>query len=145
MGIISHAYFLHNSIKDIIESWCIKLEYSPDYKQVGVRIREHRLALKLTQEKLAEKADIGLQHMNKIENGHTKPSLPCIISLANALGTTVDNLLMDNVKALQPLIEAEVAAMLKDCTPSEIYVITQTIATLKQSMRARRLVDSTHQ
>ena len=115
--------------------------YSPDYKLIGMRIREHRLALKLTQETLAERAYIGTQHMNKIEKGHTKPSLPCVIALANALGTTVDNLLMDNVKALQPLVEAEVAAMLKDCTPSEIYVITQTIATLKQSMRARGLVD----
>jgi len=66
------------------------MEHMPDYTLIGKRIRERRLALKLTQERIAEAADVGIQHMSKIENGHTKLSLPCLIAIANALQTTVD-------------------------------------------------------
>ena len=51
----------------------------PDYTLIGKRIKEHLIALKLTQEWLAESADVGIQRMSKIENGHTKLSLPCLI------------------------------------------------------------------
>jgi len=95
------------------------MEFMPNYRLIGVRIKKRRLALKLTQESLAEKTGIGIQHMSKIENGNTKLSLPCLIALANALHTTVDS----------------------DCTPSEIYVLTQTINTLKWSMRTKGLSD----
>lgn len=117
------------------------MEYSPDYRLIGVRIKEHRLALKLTQETLAESAGIGIQHMSKIENGSTKLSLPCLISLANALRTTVDNLLMDSVIVSRPSVMEKADSMFADCTPSEIYVITQTITALKQSIRIKGLSD----
>ncbi|MCL2487296.1 MAG: helix-turn-helix transcriptional regulator [Oscillospiraceae bacterium] len=113
----------------------------PDYKSIGLRIRKRRLELKLTQEVLSEVANIGIQHMSKIENGHTKLSLPCLIAVANALHTTVDYLLMDNIGASKPDMVKEAESLFSDCTPSELFVITQTVNMLKQSLRARGLSD----
>ena len=115
--------------------------YMPDYKLIGVRIRERRLALKITQETLSESAGIGIQHMSKIENGNTKLSLPCIIALSNALQTTVDSLLMDSIDVSKPTVVTQADSVFSDCTPSEIYVITQTINVLKHSLRAKGLSD----
>ena len=95
----------------------------------------------MTQETLAEAAGIGIQHMSKIENGHTKLSLPCLIALANALQTTVDRLLMDNVNISKTDIIRDADSVFSDCTPSEIFVLTQTVNMLKQSLRARGLSD----
>jgi len=115
--------------------------YLPDYRLIGARIKECRLAMKYTQEALAEKAGIGIQHMSKIENGKTKLSLPCIIALANAMQTTVDALLVDNVDVIKPLITVKADSVFNDCTPSETYILVQTVNALKQSMRAKKLSD----
>jgi transcriptional regulator with XRE-family HTH domain len=117
------------------------MEYMPDYTLIGKRIKEQRLALKLTQEKLAEAADIGIQHMSKIENGHTKLSLPCLIAIANALKTTVDHLLMDSIDVSKPEVVRNADSVFADCTPSEAFVITQTVNTLKKNLREKGLSD----
>ena len=113
----------------------------PDYSLIGKRIKERRLALKLTQERLAEAVDIGIQHISKIENGHTKLSPPCLIAIANALQTTVNHLLMDSVDMSRPDIIHNAESVFADCTPSEVFVLTQTLNTLKQSLRSRGLSD----
>ena len=117
------------------------MEYMPDYSLIGLRIRERRLFLKLTQETLAEAAGIGVQHMSKIENGHTKLSLPCLIALANALQTTVDHLLMDNIHKSRSDVVREAESVYTDCTPSELYIIRQTVNALKQSLRAKKFYE----
>ena len=119
------------------------MEYMPDYTMIGKRIKERRLNLKLTQERLAEAAEIGIQHMSKIENGHTKLSLPCLMALANALKTTVDHLLMDSIDVSKSDVIKAAESVFSDCTQSEVFVLTQTINTLKQSLRARGLSDRT--
>ncbi len=113
----------------------------PDYKLIGERIRELRLNLKLTQEHLAEKVHIGVQHMSKIENGNTKLSLPCLIAIANALRTTVDYLLSDSVEVSQTEMILHADSFFSDCTSAEIYVLTQTLNTLKRSLRLKGMSD----
>ena len=115
------------------------MKYIPDYSLIGKRIKECRLSLKLTQETLSEAAGIGIQHMSKIENGNTKPSLPCLIALANALNTTVDRFLMDNINASKQDVLKDAESIFSDCTPSETYIIKQTINALKQSLRNKGL------
>ena len=117
------------------------MEHMPDYILIGKRIKERRLDLKMTQETLSDSAGIGIQHMSKIENGNTKLSLPCLISLANALNTTVDYFLMDNIKASKQDVVRDAESVFSDCTPFEIFVIKETINTLKKSLRSKGLSD----
>lgn len=61
-----------------------------DYKAIGKRIKIARIQAELSQEALAEKADLSPTHMSNIENANTKLSLPMLISIANALSVSAD-------------------------------------------------------
>ena len=65
-----------------------------DYKAVGSRVRERRLKLDLTQEQLAEKADISPAFVGHIERGEKKASLETMRRLVMVLGTTMDYLVL---------------------------------------------------
>lgn len=66
-----------------------------DYSLLGKRIREERLRLNLTQEKLAEDIGISTAYLGQIERGERSVTLDKLIPLANRLGVTVDFLLAD--------------------------------------------------
>lgn len=66
-----------------------------DYSLLGKRIREERLRLSLTQEKLAEDIGISTSYLGQIERGERSVTLDKLIPLANRLGVTVDFLLAD--------------------------------------------------
>lgn len=71
-----------------------------DYRYLlGRRIREERIKLNLTQEKLAESIDISESYMGQIERGERSLALDTLIGLANRLGVTVDYLLKDSVSS----------------------------------------------
>lgn len=70
-----------------------------DFVLLGKRIRDERLLLRLTIEQLAEKVDKSSNFIGQIERGDRKASLETIVDIANALGTTIDSLLKDNIKA----------------------------------------------
>lgn len=52
---------------------------------IGRRIQELRKAKRLSQEKVAEKADISPTYLSRIECGRENPTLDMFIKLANAL------------------------------------------------------------
>ena len=62
------------------------------YKELGKNIKKRRKALGLTQEELAEKINMSLNFVGKIEVAFSKPSLDTLIIIANALETTVSKL-----------------------------------------------------
>lgn len=66
------------------------------YYDIGQRIRHYRKACGLSQESLADKADISVTHMSHIETGNTKLSLPVFVKIAEALDVQTDALLYDS-------------------------------------------------
>jgi len=56
------------------------VKYNLEYKLIGLRIKERRLQMKLTQEILSESVGIGVQHLSKIENGKAPLSLTCLVA-----------------------------------------------------------------
>ena len=57
-----------------------------DYTRLGKRIKEERLRLNLTQEKLSEKVGISTAYLGQIERGERCITLDKLIPLANYLG-----------------------------------------------------------
>ena len=84
-----------------------------DYILLGKRIRDERLLLRLTLEKLAERTDKSINFIGQIERGEGKPSLETMVDIANALGTTVDSLLQDSVRAVNDNVGKEVEAIIR--------------------------------
>lgn len=68
-----------------------------DYTFLGKRIREERLRLNLTQEKLAEDINISTAYLGQIERGERHITLDKLIPLAERLGVSVDFLLSDYI------------------------------------------------
>lgn len=64
---------------------------------LGKRIREERLRLNLTQEKLAEDVDLTTAYIGQIERGERNITLEKLIIIANRLGVSVDYLLSDSI------------------------------------------------
>ena len=66
-----------------------------DYKKLGSRIKALRQEAGLTQDNLAEMVSCNTSHISNIENSHTKVSLNVLLTIANSLNTSIDNLLSD--------------------------------------------------
>ena len=94
-----------------------------EYKAIGKRIKIARIKADLTQEKLSEMIGVSPTHLSNIETGSTRVSLKTIVSIANALHITSDDLLCDNVIKAKVQIEQDIAAVLEDCDEYEIRVI----------------------
>lgn len=62
--------------------------------QLGEAIRRKRLALGLSQEALAEKADLHWTYIGGIERGERNVGLLNIVKIARGLGTTPSRLLI---------------------------------------------------
>ena len=106
-----------------------------DYKAIGKRIKIARIKADLTQERLAEMIELSPTHMSNIETGTTRVSLTTIVSLANALSVTVDDLLCDNVIKAKAQFEKDIASILADCDEYEIRIIKDMAQSLKETLR----------
>lgn len=71
-----------------------------DYSMIGKRLKNFRVAAQLTQEKVAEAADITTVYLSRIENGKVTPTLETlatICSVINAdLGTVISGCQCNN-------------------------------------------------
>lgn len=68
-------------------------------KAVGQRIRSLRLAKELSQEELANEADIPLSQIGRIERGETNPTISSIYVIAEALDIDLKTLLDIKIKS----------------------------------------------
>lgn len=105
-----------------------------DYVSIGKRIKRMRKARDLSQEKLAEFADISVVHMSHIETGKTKPSLPVIVAIADALDVRVDSLLYDNPRSGTNIAVDEIAAILESCNGKQAAFIADIVRAAKASL-----------
>ena len=64
-------------------------------KLIGEAVRKYRKRAGLTQEKLAEKADLHPVYVGEIERGEQTVSVHALMRLARALGVRVRDLVVD--------------------------------------------------
>ena len=106
-----------------------------DYKAIGKRIKIARIQAELSQEALAEKADLS---MSNIENANTKLSLPMLISIANALSVSADTLLCDSVIHSKEIFAQEIQSAVADCDEYEIRILTEILKASKRALRQNK-------
>lgn len=61
-----------------------------DFKAIGLKIKERRQQLAITQEHIANVLDVNPSHISNIECGRTNPSLTALVKIANILECSVD-------------------------------------------------------
>ena len=109
-----------------------------DYRDMGSRIKKARIRAGLSQEKLAEAADVGITHVSHIENGKTIPSVMVLIKIMNRLGISPDELFCGYTENAQPALLRETADILQDCTSDELRDINKHIAFVKEMSREKK-------
>ena len=83
-------------------------------KKIGDRIGQARNAKKLSQEEVAERANLSPGYVGKVERGVKTPSLATIITLAEALDTSPLDLLIDlDHKLTNEQVKARIKTLLE--------------------------------
>ncbi|MBP3330618.1 MAG: helix-turn-helix transcriptional regulator [Clostridia bacterium] len=90
-----------------------------DKKELGKKIREARNKCGMTQENLAEKADIGAVYLGEIERGLKMPSVSVFIKLIEALDISADYILRDEVSSGREYVFDELTEKLSGLTPKQ--------------------------
>jgi transcriptional regulator with XRE-family HTH domain len=67
----------------------------PECLRFGARLRERRLALRLSQGELFELTGITASYISFIERGKGNPTLEMMVKLSNAVGSTVAEMVCD--------------------------------------------------
>jgi transcriptional regulator with XRE-family HTH domain len=112
-----------------------------DYAAIGKRVKELRAKKKMSQEQLAESADISTTYLSNIENAHSKASLPTFLKIANALNCGVDALLCDSIKESRHFFEEQLGTLLEDCSKEELKIIVGTLRGLKEQIRTVEILN----
>ena len=108
-----------------------------DYHAIGQRIRFARTKAQMTQERLANLANLSLPHVSNIETGNTKVSLPTLIKLANILDVSLDDLVCDNIKHAKETFCIEAQSILEDCNDYETRFLVELLKAAKNTLRKK--------
>ena len=101
-----------------------------DYNIIGERLKKARTEKGLTQEKLAEKLDVSIAFLSRIERGSSHISLKRLSQVCDILGVTEGMILNGSSSASKTYLSSEFDALLKDLTPDKqklIYKIAKVI------------------
>lgn len=110
-----------------------------DIENIGSRVKFHRLRNKISQEELAELAQISRVHISYLERGERIPSLSAFINIANALNVSADELLAGNLLVTSNNMNSEELDVLFDCTVDEQQILLQNMRALKDILRSYRI------
>lgn len=106
-----------------------KKERDPEVAAVGQRVRQARLARRLTLEKLAEAADTSIQFLSQVEKGEQSMTMVKFGRLARALGVSSDYLLYGSERRLGA---AQMAAeYLAELNPVDRSMVTKLVLELQ--------------
>lgn len=61
-----------------------------DFRAIGLKIKERRQAVGITQEHIANILDVNPSHISNIECGRANPSLTALVKIADILQCSVD-------------------------------------------------------
>ena len=109
------------------------MNYELDLQLFGRRVRDYRKMQGLTQEKLAEAAELSVPYVSRIEKGAKRASVGTLMKLAAALDVTVDDLLGIHSKSKNST--ADVQQLFCDCSPCEHQTLLEITTAVKEILR----------
>ena len=102
-----------------------------DFASISKKLKKLRLQQELTQEYVALRSGCNVSHISNIENNRVKVSLSTLVSICNALHTTVDYVLAENYPAASDSLDRAILEELKGCDTSTKETVFQIIRVIK--------------
>ena len=103
----------------------------PDYSVIGRRIREARLNKKIRQEELADKINVSVAYMSRVETGKSQINLKRLTQIAETLNVSPGYLLTGSNTASKDYLREDFRQVLDKCTPEQqrlIYAISELVS-----------------
>lgn len=97
-----------------------------NYSIIGVRLKQARLNKKITQEQLAEKLDVSVTYISRIERGSTNINLKRLSEICDLLDVTEGEILNGTSKTSPMYLTKEFNDLLKNCPPEKIDLVYKT-------------------
>lgn len=101
-----------------------------DAKAVGQRIKAAREKKNMTQEDLAARIDISPTHVSVIERGTKIPRVDTFVSIANVLGVSADELLVDVVDRASVGVASKLSAAIEALPHEEKMRVLKVVSAL---------------
>ena len=101
-----------------------------NYALIGKRIKEMRTQMKLSQTAFAELAGVSARYISYIEAAGKKASLSSLISIANSIGISIDELLYGNQPAFKADYQLDISLLIESCSPPEkrfVYLLVSSV------------------
>lgn len=102
-----------------------------DYSVIGQRIKKARKENELTQEQLAEKMDVSIAFLSRIERGSSQINLKRLNQICEILGITEGEILNGASSNSSKYLDSEFADLLESCSSDNqklIYDIAKVIS-----------------
>lgn len=102
-----------------------------DFGIIGERIKCKRQEKGITQEQLAEKMDLSVAYLSRVERGKSSINLKRLVEMSELLGINVSELITGTNPKTEIYLDKEMKNVLEKCTPEKqrlIYHIAKIIA-----------------
>ena len=103
-------------------------------QEIGLRLKQARLAKNLSQPQLAEAADISVSFLSNLENGHQAMNIKTLISLTDVLNISADWLLGNSTDSANHAAALDIEKELSSCTPKEREAILRLVLLMKDAI-----------
>ena len=97
----------------------------PDYSVIGRRIKKTRIKNKLKQETLADKIDVSVAYLSRVERGNAQINLKRLTQVAEILGVSPGYLLTGSNMKSKDYMKDDFIELLGKFTPSQQRLIYQ--------------------
>lgn len=99
-----------------------------DSKKLGLKVRQRRKELNMTQNQLSELCGVSLNMISHIEVGQSTPSLTTLLRISLALNAPLDYFLLETPYVLpQVVINRKIAGQLDLCEPDTLQAVSKMI------------------
>ncbi len=102
-----------------------------DYSVIGERLKRARKEKDFTQEQLAEKLDVSIAFLSRVERGSSQINLKRLSQICEILGITEGEILNSASSKSAKYLDADFANLLKNCSSDKqklIYDVAKVIA-----------------
>ncbi len=102
-----------------------------DFGIIGERIKQKRREKGITQEMLAEKMDLSIAYLSRVERGEANINLKRLVQISELLDINVSELITGTTTGTEIYLDREMKNVLSGCTPEKqklIYNIAKIIA-----------------
>lgn len=94
-----------------------------DYSIIGERLKKARKSKNLTQEQLAEKIDVSVAFLSRVERGDVKINLPRLSQVCDILDISIAYILTGVGSNSKNYLSDDFANLLKNCPPNKLKLI----------------------